>query len=100
MTFDEWQEDIRQWAFSRGLLSNTTALAQLKKLREEVDELAEAIGDNDQEKIADGIGDCTVVLTNIALACEMSLGRCCSDVYEVISKRTGRVVDGVFQKDN
>lgn len=57
---------IRQWAEERGLYEKGDVKSQCLKLQEEVGELSRAILKNDSENIVDSIGDCVVVLTNLA----------------------------------
>ena len=41
-----------------------------------------------------------VVLTNLAELCDTSIEECISLAYDVISKRTGKMVNGTFVKDD
>ena len=50
------------------------------------------------EKI-DAVGDMFVVGINILERNEVSLETCLNGVYDIISKRSGKVVDGSFVKD-
>ncbi len=57
---------IRDWADERGLYENGDTKTQALKLVEEVGETCRAILKEDREEVIDGIGDCVVVLTNLA----------------------------------
>ena len=58
---------IRQWAEERGLyLRKGDPKTQALKLVEEMGEICRAILKDDKPEIIDGIGDCVVVLTNLA----------------------------------
>ena len=57
---------IRLWAEDRGLYENGDTKTQALKLVEEVGETCRAILKEDFEEVVDGIGDCVVVLTNLA----------------------------------
>jgi len=87
------------WATQKGILENGTAIAQAGKTIEEVNELVEAIIKDDREEIVDALGD---ILVTIIIQAEMqglSLVKCLNSAYNVISKRTGKMVNGQFVKD-
>ena len=76
--------DIRSWADARGIYENGDSKTQLIKLQEEVGELAKAILENDQTEIVDAIGDCTVVLTNLANLSGYKIEDCIASAYSEI----------------
>jgi len=90
---------IREWADERGLYENGDAKTQALKLVEEVGEIARAVLKDDTDEIIDGIGDAVVVLTNLAELIGMPIEACIDEAYDVISKRTGKMVNGTFVKD-
>mgnify|MGYP003657029607 CR=1 FL=1 len=90
---------IREWADERGLYDNGDPKTQALKLVEEVGEIARAVLKDDLEEVIDGIGDSVVVLTNLAELHGVSIEACIASAYEVISKRTGKMVNGTFVKD-
>ena len=90
---------IRDWADERGLYENGDTKTQALKLVEEVGETCRAILKEDYDEITDGIGDCVVVLTNLAELHRVSIEECIASAYGVISKRTGKMVNGTFKKD-
>jgi len=90
---------IRDWADERGLYENGDAKTQALKLVEEVGEIARAILKDDTEEVIDGIGDAVVVLTNLAELIGAPIEMCIDEAYDVISKRTGKMVNGTFVKD-
>jgi NTP pyrophosphatase (non-canonical NTP hydrolase) len=90
---------ILQWANDRGILENATPKDQMMKLVEEVGELSSAIQKDNQEDIIDAIGDCVVVLTILSEMYKMDLEFCVTMAYMEIATRTGKMVDGVFVKD-
>ena len=67
---------------------------------EEAGELAQAILKQDTNEIEDAIGDIVVVLTNLAHLQSMSIEQCIHSAYNVIAKRTGKMVNGTFVKDD
>ena len=90
---------IREWAKERGLYDKGNATTQYVKLQEEAGELAKALLKNDQTEVIDAIGDMVVVLTNLAYMRGVNIENCISSAYDVISKRTGKMVNGTFVKD-
>ena len=90
---------IRTWANERGLYDKGDTKTQYLKLMEEAGELGRAILKNDQDEFVDAIGDMVVVLTNLAELGETSIEYCTDEAYKVISKRTGKMVNGTFVKD-
>ncbi len=61
-----WFDLIREWADQRGLYDKGDPKTQALKLVEEVGEICRAILKDNHSDIEDGIGDCVVVLTNLA----------------------------------
>ena len=92
-------ELIRQWADERGIYDKGDTKTQLIKLQEEMGELAKATLEKDQAEVIDAIGDMVVVLTNLAHLNNVHIETCIADAYNVISKRTGKMVNGTFVKD-
>ena len=92
-------DNIREWAGSRGIYEKGNAHTQYVKLQEEGGELAKALLQNDQPEVIDAIGDMVVVLTNLAHLKGVRIEDCISSAYDVISSRTGKMVDGTFVKD-
>ena len=90
---------IRDWADERGLYENGDPKTQALKLVEEVGEIARAVLKDDFDEVVDGIGDSVVVLTNLAELHGVSIEACIASAYDVISKRTGKMVNGTFVKD-
>ena len=90
---------IREWAEERGLYDDGDVKTQALKLTEEVGETCRAILKNDTPEIIDGIGDCVVVLTNLAELMGVSIEECTAAAYEEIRNRKGKMVNGTFKKD-
>jgi len=90
---------IREWADERGLYEHGDPKTQSLKLVEEVGEICRATLKEDHDEVIDGIGDCVVVLTNLAELHGVSIEECIASAYGVISKRTGKMVNGTFKKD-
>ncbi len=90
---------IRTWAETRGLYEKGDPMVQYVKLQEEAGELAKALLKDDQPEVIDAIGDMVVVLTNLAHQRGVYIEECIQSAYEVINKRTGKMINGTFVKD-
>ena len=90
---------IREWAQDRGLYDEGNPHTQYVKLQEEAGELAKALLQDDKMEIMDAIGDMVVVLTNLAHLENTTIESCIEQAYKVISKRTGKMINGTFVKD-
>ncbi len=90
---------IRTWAETRGLYEKGDPMVQYVKLQEEAGELAKALLKDDQPEVIDAIGDMVVVLTNLAHQRGVYIESCIQSAYEVINKRTGKMINGTFVKD-
>jgi len=90
---------IREWASIRGLYENGDARTQALKLVEEVGETCRAILKQDHKEIVDGIGDCVVVLTNLAELIDTPIETCIDMAYNEIKGRKGKMENGTYVKD-
>ena len=92
-------ELIREWAKEKGILDKGDTKTQCLKLFEEAGELSKAILNDDKEEFVDAIGDCVVVLTNLAHLGGVRIEDCIDEAYNVIAKRKGKMINGTFVKD-
>ena len=92
-------DKIRLWARDRGLYDDGDAKTQALKLVEEVGETCKAILKKDEPEIIDGIGDCVVVLVNLAELTGTPIEKCIDAAYNEIKNRTGKMSNGTFKKD-
>ena len=90
---------IRDWADERGLYENGDTKTQALKLVEEVGETCRAILKEDDDEIIDGIGDCVVVLVNLAQLHGVMIEYCIDAAYQEIKNRKGKMVNGTYKKD-
>ena len=90
---------IREWASERGLYDNGDPKTQALKLVEEVGETCRAILKQDHKEAVDGIGDCVVVLTNLAELMNTNIETCIDIAYNEIKDRKGKMDNGTFKKD-
>ena len=92
-------DKIRLWADERGLYEKGDTKTQTLKLLEEAGEICRAVLKNDHEAVIDGIGDCVVVLTNLAKLQGTTIEDCIDAAYDEIKNRTGKMSNGTFKKD-
>jgi NTP pyrophosphatase (non-canonical NTP hydrolase) len=99
-SYGELEALVIAWAAQKGILENGTPRAQAGKTEEEVQELIDAIDTDNKEEVIDALGD---ILVTIIIQAEMQglkLTECLESAYNVISKRTGKMVGGQFVKDD
>ena len=113
--YKELEQKVIEWAKEKGILEKATPIAQCDKTFEEVEELSEALEAqrmglfeftnskgkvvNTKYEIQDALGD---ILVTIIIQAEMQglkLEDCLQSAYDVISKRTGKMLNGQFVKD-
>ena len=121
MKYEELSKLVIEWGESKGILDSSTALRQLDKTQEELDETREALKklnnfdyqrdfmedlgmppENEEDILAevkDGIGDMLVTIVLFAKMVELDTTDCLNAAYDVIKQRTGKMVDGQFVKD-
>lgn len=96
------ENEIIQWAHDKGILGDNgkgTEIGQHRKTLEEVDELTAALWNKDLPEIADSIGDIYVTLVIQAEMQGLRMSECIDKAYNTIAKRTGKMVNGQFVKD-
>lgn len=115
MNYKELESLVLIWAHQKGILEKATPYAQSKKTKEETEELDEAIFAqhmgisryvnskgktvNTKEEIKDALGDILVTIIIGAELQGLKLEECLESAYNVISKRTGKMINGTFVKD-
>lgn len=90
---------VSKWAHDRNLIEGSTPAKQLNKLAEELVELVTAIATDDQKEIEDAIGDMNVVLAIIAEQRGTTLSVCQERAWNSIKNRKGKMVNGIFVKE-
>jgi NTP pyrophosphatase (non-canonical NTP hydrolase) len=98
-TFDESAQLVFEWAQQKNLIVKGNEFSQIKKVREEVLEIVDAIQSQNIDKIRDEIGDGFVTLIILARQVGLSPEECLNEAYNKISKRTGKTINGLFVKD-
>lgn len=91
---------VEDWAEDKGIFESSTPLKQQVKTQEEVNELLNALYERDLPEIKDAIGDITVTLVIQAHMNGLAFSECLQSAYDVISKRKGSMVNGLFVKEN
>ena len=95
---DELIHLISVWSMQRGIINNSTPLAQFAKLVSEVGELGDNVAK--ERDVTDDIGDCLVVLNNLAIMNDTTLEECLKVAYNDIKDRQGHMnTHGVFIKE-
>ena len=95
----ELQGMTLNWSMQRGILTHGKATTQGLKLVSEVGELCDNLAKG--KATIDDIGDCMVVLTNLASLEGYTLEECWSHAWHDIKDRTGRLsAEGSFIKDD
>jgi len=100
MKYQKLEKLVIEWAKEKGILEKGTPLAQWNKTAEEVNELNDALFDDNREEIIDALGD---ILVTIIIQAEMQglkLEECLESAYNVIAKRKGKMIDGQFVKED
>lgn len=99
MDYNQLEALVIEWAENKGILEKATTAAQANKTMEECQELIDAIQDDNRDEISDALGDILVTIIIQAKMQNMSLIECLEGAYNVIAKRTGKMVNGQFVKD-
>lgn len=99
-TFESLIVSVETWAQTKGILDKATPMAQGLKTLEEVTEMLNAIRTNDNNELIDAIGDVIVTLIIQAKMNNLNIVLCLQSAYNVISNRKGKMINGVFVKDN
>jgi NTP pyrophosphatase (non-canonical NTP hydrolase) len=99
MDYFELETCIIEWAKERRIFLESNPMKQSYKTLEEVTELINAIYDRDKTGIKDALGDIMVTLIIQAEMQGVDLEDCMTDVFKIISKRKGKMINGLFVKD-
>jgi NTP pyrophosphatase (non-canonical NTP hydrolase) len=99
MSYANTEMKVIQWGEDRGIVQNSTAAAQAIKTQEELDELIDAIRNNDRAAMADAYGDILVTLVMGCACADLDLVECFKGAYEEIKDRKGYLTkEGIFVK--
>jgi uncharacterized protein YihD (DUF1040 family) len=90
-------DDIVQWHYDRNLIDGSSDKDQTLKLLQELGELSDSVCKG--KDIRDDLGDMMVVMLNIMERNKITLADCLEKAYNDIKDRKGRMVNGVFVKE-
>ena len=90
---------VLDWADTRGILDSSDPKTQCLKFVSEAGELADNIAKGDHYAALDDLGDILVTLILLAELIDTDLMVCLEGAYEIIRKRQGKMVNGIFVKD-
>jgi NTP pyrophosphatase (non-canonical NTP hydrolase) len=100
MSYADLEMKIVQWGEKRGIVKNSNPLAQAIKTQEELDELVDALRNNDTAAISDAYGDILVTLIMGCACADLDLVSCLEGAYNEIKDRKGYLnADGLFVKE-
>lgn len=99
LKFDDLAILVFEWAKDKNLIKKGNEFNQIHKVREEIDEIVEAIQSQNIEKIRDEIGDGFVTLIILARQVGLTPEECLNEAYNKISKRKGKTINGIFVKN-
>lgn len=97
MSLDRVYNDVLSWAEARNLVKGSNSRSQFIKLAEEMGELAADLAKG--RDVKDSIGDMMVVLTIMARQEGHTLYECYQQAYTEIKDRKGKMVEGVFIRE-
>lgn len=98
MSLNELTDAIRKWSKDRKLhIADPTK--QVLKLGEEFGELCEGMAKDKFEQVIDSIGDMYVVMTILCQQLKVNIEDCIQQAYDEIKDRKGKMVNGVFVKE-
>lgn len=93
------ETNVEEWAEEKGIFSKGNPTAQALKTIEESNELLDAIDKENRAEIIDALGDILVTIIIQAKMQNLDLLECLQSAYNVISKRSGVMIEGQFIKD-
>ncbi len=100
MSYLDLEMRIVQWGEARGIVQNSTPLAQWNKTLEEVLELRDAIIADNREEMIDAYGDILVTLILGCATTDLDLVSCLNHAYNQIKDRKGTLLpNGIFVKE-
>ena len=99
MSFEEFAENVQQWADARGLIIPENYGPQMEKLEEERLEFIDAVYDGDQSEINKEWADVLVVWVIIGFIHGVSFSEAWTATWEKIKNRKGKLINGQFVKE-
>lgn len=90
-------EQIIKWHYDRNLIEGSSDKDQTLKLLQELGELSDSVCKG--KCLKDDLGDMMVVMLNIMERNAITMEDCLKTAYNDIKDRKGKMVDGVFIKE-
>jgi NTP pyrophosphatase (non-canonical NTP hydrolase) len=98
-SFSELELEVLRWSEARKIVPNSTPFAQSIKAVEEINELVDALRDNNKAEAIDAVGDTIVCLINVCALLDVNLTDCLAAAYDQIKDRKGYMnSEGIFVK--
>jgi NTP pyrophosphatase (non-canonical NTP hydrolase) len=99
MSYAETELKVIRWSEARKIIPNSTPFAQAIKAVEEINELVDALRDDNKAEAIDAVGDTVVCLINVCALLDVNLTDCLETAYEQIKDRKGFMNEqGIFVK--
>jgi NTP pyrophosphatase (non-canonical NTP hydrolase) len=92
-------DEIIRFFKDKGLYESTNDLIQFDKLQEEVNELEEALTSKSKAEILSEAGDVYICLLNVLHCCGLDLSDAVDSSVDKVTKRKGKVKNGMFVKE-
>ena len=100
-SYAELEMKVIHWSEARKIIPNSTPFAQSIKAVEEINELVDALRDDNKIEAIDAIGDTVVCLINVCALLDVNLTDCLEAAYLQIKDRRGYMNDeGIFVKES
>jgi uncharacterized protein YabN with tetrapyrrole methylase and pyrophosphatase domain len=99
MTFETFKYNVTNWAEERKIYSEGTTEGQIKKLREEAEEVEDAYKNKSVNDLMLEIGDCYVTLHNLCKIAKVLPEGCMEKAWHKIKNRKGEMRNGIFVKE-
>ena len=101
MSFAKQELKVLRWSEARKIIPNSTPFAQSMKAVEEINELVDALRDDNKIEAIDAIGDTLVCLINMCALMDVNITDCPEAAYEQIKDRRGYMNEqGIFVKES
>ncbi len=100
-SYAELELKVLRWSEQRRIIPNSTAFAQSMKAVEEINELVDALRDDNKVDAIDAVGDTVVCLINVCALLDVNLTDCLEAAYLQIKDRRGYMnQEGLFVKES
>lgn len=100
-SYAELEMKVVQWSEARKIIPNSTPFAQSMKAVEEINELVDALRDDNKFDAIDAVGDTVVCLINVCALLDVNLTDCLEAAYLQIKDRRGYMnAEGLFVKES